>query len=578
MDGLNLKISSSPHVRSKDTTSDLMFDVIIALIPATVFGIYKFGAHAGLLVAVCMLSAMLSELIYEKLVKKTVTVKDCSAILTGLLLALNLPPELPVWMAVIGSVFAIIVVKQLFGGLGQNFMNPALGARCFLLLSFSKQMTQFVYDGVTTATPLAVMKAGAQPDMDIVGYMFKGNIGGTIGETSVIALLIGAVYLLIKRVISPKIPLTYIGTFAVCIAIYAAVKDYSVLEYTLAHLCGGGLMLGAWFMATDYVTSPITPWGKIIFGVMLGLLTFVLRIFGSGAEGVSYAIIISNLFVPLIERVTAPRAFGAGADLKPDSGKTAANEQREKQDGNKELNNKTAKSDSSDNNTNKTDANNETQNTKSKFDIKGIVKAVIVIFVITLVMGAALGAVYDITKKPILEANLKAKEEAYKEIYPDAANIVSIEEQSESITNEFLNDTLHTTGYKDSTIDEFNLVADKDGKLIGTIVIVTNKNGYGGDIQIAVGISLAENKITGISFLTLNETVGLGMKANEAEFKDQFKDVPLGEISYTKTGSDSANVIDAISGATITTSAVTDGVNSAVTITGLILGGGSVNE
>lgn len=566
MKELNLKISSSPHVRSKDTTSDLMFDVIIALMPATVFGIYKFGAHAGLLVAVCMLSAMLSELIYEKLVRKTVTVKDCSAILTGLLLALNLPPELPVWMAVIGSVFAIIVVKQLFGGLGQNFMNPALGARCFLLLSFSKQMTQFVYDGVTTATPLAVMKSGAQPDMEIVSYMFKGSIGGTIGETSVIALLIGAVYLLIKRVISPKIPLTYIGTFAVCIAIYAAVKDYSVLEYTLAHLCGGGLMLGAWFMATDYVTSPITPWGKIVFGVMLGLLTFVLRIFGSGAEGVSYAIIISNLFVPLIERVTVPKAFGAGADVKPDAEKTTVAKQKDKQDGNNELNN----------NTNKTDKNDE--NGKAKFDVKGIVKAVIVIFVITLVMGAALGAVYDITKKPILDAALKAKEEAYKEIYPDAVSIVSIVDQSESITNEFLNDTLHTVGYKDNTIDEFNLVTDKDGTLIGTIVIVTNKNGYGGDIQLAVGISLAENKITGISFLTLNETVGLGMRANEAEFKEQFKDVPFGEISYTKTGSDSANVIDAISGATITTSAVTDGVNSAVAITGLILGGGSVNE
>lgn len=571
MDGLNLKISSSPHVRSKDTTSDLMFDVIVALIPATVFGIYKFGAHAGLLVAVCMLSAMLSELIYEKLVRKTVTVKDCSAILTGLLLALNLPPELPVWMAVIGSVFAIIVVKQLFGGLGQNFMNPALGARCFLLLSFSKQMTQFVYDGVTTATPLAVMKAGAQPDMDIISYMFKGNIGGTIGETSVIALLIGAAYLLIKRVISPKIPLTYIGTFAVCIAIYAAVKDYSVSEYTLAHLCGGGLMLGAWFMATDYVTSPITPWGKIIFGIMLGLLTFVLRIFGSGAEGVSYAIIISNLFVPLIERVTAPRAFGAGADVKPDTGKITGDEQ-------KNINKKTDKLHASDININKTDKNDENGKVHAKFDVKGIVKAVVVIFVITLVMGAALGAVYDITKKPISDAALKAKEEAYKEIYPDAASIVSIEEQSESITNKFLNDTLHAAGYKDNTIDEFNLVTDKDGRLIGTIVVVTNKNGYGGDIQLAVGISLAENKITGISFLTLNETVGLGMKANEAEFKEQFKDAPFGEISYTKTGSDSANVIDAISGATITTSAVTDGVNSAVAITGLILGGGSVNE
>ncbi|MDE5873327.1 MAG: RnfABCDGE type electron transport complex subunit D, partial [Lachnospiraceae bacterium] len=255
------------------------------------------------------------------------------------------------------SVFAIIVVKQLFGGLGQNFMNPALGARCFLLLSFSKQMTQFVYDGVTTATPLAVMKLGAQPDMEIVSYMFKGNIGGTIGETSVIALLIGAVYLLIKRVISPKIPLTYIGTFAVCIAIYAAVKDYSVLEYTLAHLCGGGLMLGAWFMATDYVTSPITPWGKIVFGVMLGLLTFVLRIFGSGAEGVSYAIIISNLFVPLIERVTVPRAFGVGADVKPDAEKTTVDEQKDKQD----------------TNTNKTDKNDENGRSKSKFDVKGIV-------------------------------------------------------------------------------------------------------------------------------------------------------------------------------------------------------------
>ncbi len=571
MDGLNLKISSSPHVRSKDTTSDLMFDVIVALIPATVFGIYKFGAHAGLLVAVCMLSAMLSELIYEKLVRKTVTVKDCSAILTGLLLALNLPPELPVWMAVIGSVFAIIVVKQLFGGLGQNFMNPALGARCFLLLSFSKQMTQFVYDGVTTATPLAVMKAGAQPDMDIVSYMFKGDIGGTIGETSVIALLIGAAYLLIKRVISPKIPLTYIGTFAACIAIYAAVKDYNVSEYTLAHLCGGGLMLGAWFMATDYVTSPITPWGKIIFGVMLGLLTFVLRIFGSGAEGVSYAIIISNLFVPLIERVTAPKAFGAGADVKPDAGKITGDEQ-------KNINKKTDKLYASDININKTDKNDENGKVHAKFDVKGIVKAVVVIFVITLVMGAALGAVYDITKKPISDAALKAKEEAYKEIYPDAASIVSIEEQSESITNKFLNDTLHAAGYKDNTIDEFNLVTDKDGRLIGTIVVVTNKNGYGGDIQLAVGISLAENKITGISFLTLNETVGLGMKANEAEFKEQFKDAPFGEISYTKTGSDSANVIDAISGATITTSAVTDGVNSAVAITGLILGGGSVNE
>lgn len=559
MEELKLKISSSPHVRSKDTTSDLMFDVIVALIPATVFGIYQFGAHAGLLVAVCMITAMLSELIYEKLVKRTVTVKDCSAILTGLLLALNLPPELPVWMAVLGSVFAIIVVKQLFGGLGQNFMNPALGARCFLLLSFSRQMTQFVYDGVTSATPLAVMKAGAQPDMDIIKYMFFGQTAGTIGETSVIAILIGAVYLLIKRVISPKIPLTYIGTFAVCIAVYAAVKDYSVLEYTLAQLCGGGLMLGAWFMATDYVTSPITPWGKIIFGVMLGLLTFVLRIFGSSAEGVSYAIIISNLFVPLIERVTVPKAFGEGADVKKEDMVRHKKADKPAAEG------AAVKS-------------GDSVDVKTKFDVKGIVKAVIVIFVITLIMGAALGAVHDITSKPIEDAAAKAKEAAYKEVYPDADTIVSIEEKSDNITNEFINDALHSVGYKDNTINEFNLVADKDGNLIGAVVVVTNKNGYGGDVQLVVGISLAEAKITGISFLTLNETVGLGMKANEDEFKAQFKDQPFAEFSYTKTGSDSPNVIDAISGATITTSSVTDGVNAAVAVTGLILGGGSVNE
>ncbi|MDE6026040.1 MAG: RnfABCDGE type electron transport complex subunit D [Lachnospiraceae bacterium] len=562
MEELNLRISASPHVRSKDTTSDLMFDVIIALMPATVFGIYQFGVHAAILVAVCMVTALLSELIFQKAVKKAVTIKDCSALLTGLLLALNLPPELPVWMAVLGSVFAIIIVKQLFGGIGQNFMNPALGARCFLLLSFSRQMTQFVYDGVTSATPLAHLKSGLLINMDWVHKMFFGYTAGTIGETSVIALLIGAAYLLIKRVISPKIPLIYIGTFAICIAIYAAVvKEYNVLEFTLAHLCGGGLMLGAWFMATDYVTSPITSRGKIIFGVMLGLLTFVLRIYGSGTEGVSYAIIISNLFVPLIERVTVPKAFGAGADVK-------SKEEKDKVEKDK----KTDKAENDDRgvrNDKKAEADKET----SHFDMKGITKAVIAIFVITVVMGAALGVVHSVTKKPIEDVADKAKQQSYKEVYPEANEILTAKE--DSLDYKQINDLVSTFGYTDDTIDEISFAVNDKKEVIGYIIVVTNKNGYGGNIQMAVGISKERWEITGISFLSLSETVGLGMKAKESEFKDQFAGQPVDKFEYTKTGSSSPNVIDAISGATITTSAVVDGVNAAVTISILVLGGDS---
>ena len=252
-ENLKLKVSASPHVRSKATTSDIMFDVVIALVPATAFGLYIFGWYAALLVAVCIGSCVGFEALYQKCMGKKVTVGDFSAVVTGLLLALNLPPNLPIWMAIAGSAFAIIIVKQLFGGLGQNFMNPALGARCFLLLSFSRYMTNFVYDGVATATPLATLKLTGMVNLR---SMFLGYTAGTIGETSVVALLIGAIYLLCKRVISPKIPLIYIGTFTIAVAIYAATKDYNVPVYVAAHLCGGGLMLGAWFMACLLYTSP----------------------------------------------------------------------------------------------------------------------------------------------------------------------------------------------------------------------------------------------------------------------------------------------------------------------------------
>lgn len=307
----NMKISSSPHIRDKETTTNLMGQVLVALMPATVVGVFNFGSSAFIIILISVLSCVIFEALFEKITKRKNTVLDLSAAVTGLLLALNLPPEVPYWMPVLGSFFAIIVVKQLFGGLGQNFMNPALAARCFLLISFTGRMTTFTYDAVTTATPLANLKAGEVVD---VLSMFLGTTAGTIGETSALALLIGGAFLLVRRVINYRIPLFYIGSFSVFILAYALATGRGFdVSYLLAHLCGGGLMLGAFFMATDYVTSPITPNGKIVFGIILGLFTFLFRIFGGSAEGVSYAIILGNLLVPLIERVTVPKSFGKGA-------------------------------------------------------------------------------------------------------------------------------------------------------------------------------------------------------------------------------------------------------------------------
>ncbi|MDD7403975.1 MAG: RnfABCDGE type electron transport complex subunit D [bacterium] len=301
-----LNISSSPHVRDKSSTKSIMWDVFLALMPATIFGIGNFGIKAAVLIVACIATTVLTEYIWQKAMKLPLTVSDGSAAVTGLLLALNLSSTFPVWMAIIGSVFAIIIVKQLFGGLGQNFMNPALGARCFLMVSFAGKMTSFTYDGVTGATPLAMIKNGSG-DPKLLD-MFLGTIGGTIGETSTLALLIGAAYLLIRKVITWKIPVTYIVTFAIFALLFGG-HGFDMM-YLAKELCGGGLMLGAFFMATDYVTSPITPKGQIIFGILLGILTGVFRIFGASAEGVSYAIIICNLLVPLIERVTIPVPFG----------------------------------------------------------------------------------------------------------------------------------------------------------------------------------------------------------------------------------------------------------------------------
>ena len=306
-----LNVSSSPHVRNKITTQNLMFDVAIAMIPASVYGVWQFGMHALLVQIATVVSCVLSEYVYEKLMKKPITVSDGSAVVTGMILALNMPPEIPVWIPFLGGIFAIIVVKQLYGGLGQNFMNPALAARCFLLISFAGFMNNFSsaklgFDSMSGATPLAAMRAGN--DVDLMSLLV-GRVPGTIGEVSVIALLIGAVYMIARKVISPRIPLIYIGTVAVFIFLFGGFD----ITYVAKEVCAGGLIFGAFFMATDYVTSPLSKTGQVVYGLFLGILTGIFRLWGASPEGVSYAIILGNLFVPLIEKVTLPKAFGKGA-------------------------------------------------------------------------------------------------------------------------------------------------------------------------------------------------------------------------------------------------------------------------
>jgi RnfABCDGE-type electron transport complex D subunit len=283
-----------------------MLAVIIALMPAAGFGIYNFGIRALFVIIVSVASTVLTEFIYGLFRKKT-TVTDLSAVVTGLLIALNMPVNIPLWIPALGGVFAILVVKLLFGGLGQNFMNPALAARCFLLISFPTYMTDFTCDAYTGATPLAALKSGEGVN---VYNMVIGKTAGTIGETSMIAIVVGACFLIMLGVIDLRIPGSYIVSFVIFICLFGG--HGFAPAYISAQLAGGGLMLGAFFMATDYVTRPITIKGQYIYGVFLGIMTGIFRIFGPGAEGVSYAIIIGNLLVPPIERVTKPTAFGMG--------------------------------------------------------------------------------------------------------------------------------------------------------------------------------------------------------------------------------------------------------------------------
>ena len=304
-----LNVSISPHIRARETTTSIMADVIIALIPAIAVGVYVFGLKALLITVISVASCVASEYIYEKLLKKPITITDLSAVVTGLILAVNLYSTAPWWLPIIGGAFAIIVVKMLYGGIGQNFMNPALAARCFLLLSFSRIMTDYPQiDGVSSPTPLVLAKQGTVvPIKDLL----IGTHSGTIGETSAVAIIIGFIYLCVRGVIKPREPLSVILSTGVFVTLFSLIQGIPItLNYLAVQMLGGGMLLGAVFMASDYATTPVTPWGQVIFGCCVGFITALIRCVGGGVEGVSYAIIISNLLTPFIEKLTAPRPFG----------------------------------------------------------------------------------------------------------------------------------------------------------------------------------------------------------------------------------------------------------------------------
>lgn len=312
-----LTVSMSPHIHEQEGISGIMLDVIIALMPAVFAGIYYFGYRAALVILTAVAACVCFEYIYCRLMKKKNAVRDLSAIVTGILIGLNMPSTIPLWMVIVGSGFAIVVVKQLYGGIGKNFMNPALAARCFMLIGWAGAMTKFAVpfegvDALSSATPLSVLKGTSEGTIPSLRDAFWGAIPGSIGETSVFAILIGFVYLLARRVISWKIPVTFVAVFAVLTYFFG--KNTTTMnnwEFTLMQVCTGGLMLGAVFMATDYTTTPTTPWGMYIFAAGCGAITFVLRKFGGYPEGVSFSILLMNILVPQIDKFTVPRKFGA---------------------------------------------------------------------------------------------------------------------------------------------------------------------------------------------------------------------------------------------------------------------------
>lgn len=505
-----LNVSSSPHVRSKLTTREIMIQVLLALLPVTFIGIFEYGKEALFVILAAVISSVVTEALFNIVMKKKQTISDCSAAVTGLMLALTLPPRLPLYVPVLGGVFAILIVKCLFGGLGRNFMNPALAARCFLLISYGSVVTIYTLDGVATATPLAEYAAGNAVDL---AAMFWGKSSGVIGS-SVLGILVGALLLMAWDVIAYEIPTAMLLSFTAFMAIFGG--HGLDLHYLLVQVMGGGILFGAFFMATDYVTSPVTFRGRLIYGAAIGIWCGLFRILGNSADSVSYAIIIGNMLVPLIEEYTIPTAYGH-------------RKQKEESD-------KLGKAD---------------------------LKPALILCAITLIAGALLSGVYEMTKDTIAEQQLAKETESYQLVCPDAEEFVFVEEYNAAV--EALNGEIYGDGlYGKAYIQQVIAGIDASGQTVGYVISAATGDGYDGTIAMSVGIDI-DGTVTGIEFTEINESAGMGMLCAEPEFKDQFSGKKVDSFVLNKAGG-SANPeeIDSVSGASKSSGAIVNAVNAAL--------------
>ena len=433
-----LNVSSSPHLRSSHTTGREMYNVILSLLPATIFAVFHFGLYTLLVILCSIASCMATEFVFNMITHRKNSLTDCSAVVTGLLLALVIPPSIPLYAPILGGVFAILVTKCFFGGLGQNFMNPALAGRAFLLISFGKVMTDYSYDTVSGATPLAQLANGET--IDILD-MFLGHAMGHIG-VSICALLIGAVFLLVSGTITWEIPVSCIAVFLVMMGLFGG-QGFDPM-FLAAHFCGGGLVLGAFFMATDPVTSPMTRTGQLIYGALIGGLAALFRFYSGMADGMSYAIIISNLIVPLLDKYIIPVPWGVGAK-------------------------------------------GQVYNPDEKKKGFTVPKSALILMVITAIAGAALAGVYAMTKTTI-DANQEAKKlQAYAEVVPGGETFEYDETISAAI--EGFGGAVYGDGaFGKAYINEVAVAKDASGNVVGYGISATTMDGYDGEISMAVGM------------------------------------------------------------------------------------------
>ena len=528
-------VSSSPHVRSKLTTGNVMYDVILALMPATVVGVYYHGFHAFMVVAVSIWSALMTEFVFDYIAGKQNTLKDGSAVVTGLLLALCLPAGVPLYIPFLGSLFAILFVKCLFGGLGNNFMNPALAGRCFLLISFGSVMTNYTVDGISGASPLADLAAG---NVINVTEMFLGFSNGVIGG-SIAALALGGLYLWVIGGITFEIPTAAILSFLAFMGLFGGQGFDPV--YLLAQLCGGGIVMGALFMATDPVTSPVTSKGQLLFGAAVGILSGVFRVFGSAADSVSYAIILANMLTPLIDEICVPVPFGNRGQKKEKKAAEKPMEESAKEEAYVEA---------------------KPVEAKAKAVKPGIPKSALILCGITLIAGFCLSGVFGLTKDTIEQQKMEANVASYREVCPEAESFSYDEALSSAVAS--LGGEVYGTEFGKVYINEMVVGKDASGNVVGYVLSVTSGDGFDGNVTLSVGI-LADGTLNGISFTELHETAGMGMLCGEEAFMSQFFGVSVDRFTLNKAGGSTADdEIDSVSGASVTSGAVVNAVNAAL--------------